>query len=83
MSPTRGAIAICAAVLLFCGTAEAAFPGANGKIATARICATTTAAQAVLPGSLTGGNRAVWELRRFDLYDGDGARFLTQGLFVP
>ena len=46
-------------------------------------CATTTTAEAVVPGSLTGGDRAVWELRRFDVYDADGARFLTQGLFVP
>jgi hypothetical protein len=46
-------------------------------------CATTTTAQAILPGSVTGGDRAVWELRRFDVYDADGARFLTQGLFVP
>ena len=37
MSPTRAAIATCVAVLLFCATAEAAFPGANGKIATSEL----------------------------------------------
>ncbi len=46
-------------------------------------CATVTTAEAVLPGSLTGGRRAVWELARFDVYDGTSAPFLTQGLFIP
>ena len=46
-------------------------------------CATVTTAEAVLPGSLTGGKRAVWELARFEVYDGASAPFLTQGLFVP
>jgi WD40 repeat protein len=69
-------------------TVELPFPYAVGCTPTAATnigstCATTTTAQAVLPGSLTGGNRAVWELRGFDVYDADGARFLTQGLFVP
>src|SRR3712207_8785464 len=39
-------------------------------------CATLTTAEAALPGSITGGRHAVWELRRVDIYDGAGARFL-------
>jgi hypothetical protein len=69
-------------------TADLPFPYAvtctpTGATNVGSTCATTTTAQAVLPGSLTGGKRAVWELQGFDVYDGAGARFLTQGLFIP
>ncbi len=56
-------------------------------------CAVQTTANAVLPGSIAGGRRAVWELGRFELYDGgpdgdadtagDNTLFETQGVFIP
>jgi hypothetical protein len=55
-------------------------------------CETTTTAEAALPGAITGGKRTIWQLERFDVYDGgpDGSAsttpntpFLGQGLFVP
>jgi Tol biopolymer transport system component len=56
-------------------------------------CVATTTVQAVLPGSVTGGNRAVWELGQVRVFDGgadglasttgDNALFATQGVFVP
>jgi WD40-like Beta Propeller Repeat len=61
-------------------------------------CSIATTANAVLPGIVQGGNRAIWQLGRVDLYDGgpDGnpdtapddfdtrnTVFATQGVFVP
>jgi hypothetical protein len=56
---------------------------ATASASTGSTCATATTAEAVVPGSITGGRRAVWELQSFDLYDGASVRFLGQGLFVP
>ncbi len=55
-------------------------------------CAATTTMEAILPGLLREGARAVWEVRRVEVLDGgpDGDAdtpgngvFLRQGLFVP
>jgi hypothetical protein len=55
-------------------------------------CAASTTADAVIPGSVAGGKRAVWELDRVNVLDGgpDGlastpgnSLFATQGLFAP
>jgi hypothetical protein len=55
-------------------------------------CAVSTTANALAPGTVKDGARAMWQLGQVDLYDGgaDGAastepntRFETQGVFVP
>ena len=46
-------------------------------------CGTNTTANAVLPGSVRDGDRAVWQLGSIGLYDPDGDLFATQGVFVP
>jgi acyl-homoserine-lactone acylase len=46
-------------------------------------CAVSTSANAVLPGSVTDGDRAIWEVGSIGLYDTSGNLFATQGVFVP
>ena len=56
-------------------------------------CSLTSSFNAILPGSVTAGNRAIWELGEIDVFDGgpDGQAatasgntlFAQQGLFVP
>jgi Tol biopolymer transport system component len=54
------------------------------------LCALTTSAEAIVPGSITEGSRAIWAIDKVRVYDGgpagDGANaslFATQGIFVP
>jgi hypothetical protein len=56
-------------------------------------CSVSSAANAVLPGSVSAGQRAIWELGQVQVYDGgadgvastaaDNTLFMDQGLFVP
>jgi hypothetical protein len=55
-------------------------------------CAVSTTADAVVPGSVTAGNRAIWQLGQVQVFDGgsDGdvdtapnTLFATEGVFVP
>ena len=56
-------------------------------------CTATTTADALAPGTVKEGMRAVWQLSRVEVYDGgpDGdaqtlggdTLFATQGLFIP
>jgi hypothetical protein len=55
-------------------------------------CTLGTSAEAVLPGSVREGKRAVWEFAQVKVMDGgaddvaatqDNSLFATQGLFVP
>jgi hypothetical protein len=47
-------------------------------------CQVQTTANAGLPGAIVEGRRAVWELGRVELWDGEEASvFATQGIFVP
>jgi Tol biopolymer transport system component len=53
-------------------------------------CALTTSAEAIVPGSVTEGARAIWALDKARVYDGgpsgdgaDASLFATQGIFVP
>jgi dipeptidyl aminopeptidase/acylaminoacyl peptidase len=55
-------------------------------------CAVSTTANAVMPGSVVEGQRAVWELGQVKVYDGgangvagssDATLFMDQGVFVP
>jgi hypothetical protein len=55
-------------------------------------CSTTTTVDAVVPGAVAEGKRAVWGLGRIQVFDGgadgqagtaDNTLFMTQGVFVP
>lgn len=46
-------------------------------------CGVSTSANALEPGSVRDGDRAIWELGSVGLFDADGGLFATQGLFVP
>ena len=56
-------------------------------------CNALTSAKAVVPGLITGGKRAIWELGQVSVYDGgadddadtagDNTLFMTQGIMVP
>ncbi len=56
------------------------------------ICSVSTSANAVIPGSLTTGARAIWELGQVKVYDGgargvagssDATLFEGEGIFMP
>ena len=55
-------------------------------------CGTTTSMEALLPGALREGARAIWQIREVELKDGgpdgdadtpDNSTFARQGLFIP
>ena len=46
-------------------------------------CAVTTSANALEPGSVRDGDRAIWEIGSIALLDASGRVFATQGVFVP
>jgi hypothetical protein len=46
-------------------------------------CQVSTSANALMPGSVRDGDRAVWQLGQIGVYDPAGALFATQGVFVP
>jgi hypothetical protein len=46
-------------------------------------CQLSTSANALAPGSVRDGDRAVWQLGPVGLYDQSGNLFATQGLFLP
>ena len=64
-----------------------------GSSAEAARCTATTSVDALVPGAIKDGYRAMWELGRVDVYDGGAdddadtpsgnSRFMTQGVFVP
>jgi TolB protein len=61
--------------------------------ATGSTCATTTSLNALRPGSITGGRRAIWDLQQVRVFDAgpdgvadtqdDNEIFAVQGVFVP
>jgi hypothetical protein len=63
---------------------------ANGTVGAT--CAVSTTADAVVPGVIREGDRAIWQLGRIEVWDGgpdgdvdsdDNSLFATQGVFVP
>ncbi len=55
-------------------------------------CAASTTADALVPGAITEGDRAVWQIGKAEVYDGgsdgnpttaDNTLYATQGVFVP
>jgi Tol biopolymer transport system component len=56
------------------------------------LCAVSTTANAVIPGAITAGQRAIWQLGQVQVYDGgadglvattDNTLFMDEGVFVP
>jgi hypothetical protein len=57
------------------------------------VCGTATTANAVAPGLVVGGNRALWQLGQVEVYDGgsdsdgdtlaDNTLFANEGIFAP
>jgi hypothetical protein len=73
---------------------HAALPcGPTGDSTQGSGCAVVTSADALVPGTVQDGRRAVWELGAIEVYDGgadglasttgDDQPFMRQGLFVP
>ena len=46
-------------------------------------CDATTSLEAVVPGAVSEGKRAIWELGQARVDDAGGAPFLVQGRFGP
>jgi hypothetical protein len=46
-------------------------------------CSVSTSANALEPGSVRDGARAIWQVGEVTLLDADGREFATQGVFVP
>jgi hypothetical protein len=55
-------------------------------------CAVSTSANAVVPGSVQSGNRAIWQMGQVQVYDGgasgaagaaDATLFEDEGVYVP
>ena len=46
-------------------------------------CATSTTVEALIPGAVAEGRRAVWELGRCEVLGPDERPFLRQGIFAP
>jgi plastocyanin len=66
--------------------------GAPSDVTVGSTCAITTTVNAVAPGAVIAGNRAIWELSKIEVYDGgaDGVAstagntlFADQAVFVP
>jgi WD40 repeat protein len=66
--------------------------GATTDSSIGATCQVSTTVDTLIPGAIPGGDQAVWELNRVEVYDGgaDGRRdtgpntlFMQQGVFVP
>jgi hypothetical protein len=56
---------------------------ATTNTATGGSCSVTSTFNAIAPGSVVEGKRAVWELDDVEVFDADNALFARQGVFVP
>lgn len=66
--------------------------GATASTTVGATCAASTSANAIAPGAVTAGRRAIWQLGQIQVYDGgasgvagasDARLFMDQGIFVP
>jgi hypothetical protein len=70
-----------------------AIPCSGTSSTSGSTCAIATTADTVLPGAVTEGRRAIWELGSVEVFDGgadglassagDNSLFAEQGIFVP
>ena len=66
---------------------------ATADTSTGGACSLTSSFNAIVPGSVVEGKRAIWELNEVDVFDGgadgqastafDNTLFARQGVFVP
>ena len=56
----------------------AATAGAEGAT-----CSAATSFDAIVPGSVVEGSRAIWQLEAVEVLDGAGDPFARQGIFIP
>jgi hypothetical protein len=71
---------------------EVAVPCSATPDAVGGDCSVNTSLDALLPGSVSEGKRAIWQFDRVEVYDGgtdgdtdtaDNTLFATQGVFIP
>jgi hypothetical protein len=58
-------------------------PCAATSTAEGGICSTATTFDAVVPGAVAEGARAIWQLDTVEVLDGSGDPFARQGIFIP
>ena len=46
-------------------------------------CTSSTSVDALIPGAVPEGRRAIWELGSVEVYDAGNTLFATQGIFIP
>lgn len=46
-------------------------------------CSTATTFEAIVPGAVAEGSRAIWQLDAVEVLDGSGNTFARQGIFIP
>jgi hypothetical protein len=69
-------------------TQDAQFPvtvpcTATASTSVGSTCSLSSTFDAILPGVIVEGKRAVWELDDIRVFDGDNKPFARQGVFVP
>jgi hypothetical protein len=62
---------------------QVAVPCAATSTADGGICSTATTFDAVVPGAVAEGARAIWQLDTVEVLDGSGDPFARQGIFIP
>ena len=62
---------------------QIAAPCAGTATAAGSTCSTTTTFEAIVPGAVAEGSRAIWQLDAVEVLDGSGNTFARQGIFVP
>jgi hypothetical protein len=62
---------------------DVAAPCAETPTAEGGLCSVATTFDAVLPGAVVEGKRAIWQLDTIAIADGSGGVFARQGIFVP
>jgi hypothetical protein len=62
---------------------EIAAPCAGTATAEGSTCSAATTVEAIMPGAVVEGARAIWQLGAVEVLDGSGATFARQGIFIP
>jgi hypothetical protein len=62
---------------------QIAAPCAATATAEGGTCSTDTTFDAILPGAVMEGSRAIWQLEAVEVLDGSGSTFARQGIFIP
>ena len=62
---------------------QIAAPCTGTATAAGSTCSTTTTVEAIVPGAVDEGARAIWQLDAVEVLDGSGNTFARQGIFIP